>query len=413
MDGSAQDSDVVVELNGVGKSFGAVQALAGVDLAISAGRCLGLVGHNGAGKSTLMNILAGVMAPDQGTLKIAGAQIAAHSIASAHAAGLRCVFQELSLCPNLTVAENLRVSLKSVRGLLWKRQATGIIRQQLDEIFPGNNISTEDVVGDLTIAKRQMVEIARAFASDGPPPRLVILDEPTSSLDQGQAEQLLAYVRKYVTEGGTIILISHLLGEILSTSDRVIVMRDGRIVADRPVGEFDRAGLVQAMGNVVDENAEKSDRGSKGEMADIVITASEKVSGADFKLHRGQVIGLAGLGGHGQTEMIIRLFDAASRRDPDIKISGSVALVPGDRQNDGVFPLWSIIKNTSISSLRRFTKSGLIQSAPELELANSWQKRIGIKSLDLNMPILSLSGGNQQKALFARAWFRRRHHPDG
>ncbi|MEM9104258.1 MAG: sugar ABC transporter ATP-binding protein [Pseudomonadota bacterium] len=396
-----KDTSAVVQLNGVGKRFGAVQALSNVNLSIDAGQCLGLVGHNGAGKSTLMNILAGVMQPDEGTLQVAGTE--AYSIASAQSVGLRCVFQELSLCPNLTVAENQRVALKSIRGVFWKRQASQIIRRQLDAIFPDNGISTEAVVGDLTIARRQMVEIARAFASDGQPPRIVILDEPTSSLDQGQAEQLLEYVRKFVGDGGTVILISHLLGEILSVSDRVIVMRDGQIVADQPVDAFDRAGLVHAMGNVVEGRAVNNRGRQDQNRSDIVISASAKVCGTDFNVHRGQVVGLAGLGGHGQTEMVLHLFDAASRPQDGVKVSGTVALVPGDRQTDGVFPIWSIVKNISVSSLHRLKRTGLIQSGPETDLAHTWREKIGIRSPDLTLPILSLSGGNQQKALFARA----------
>ena len=397
----ARDSIAVAQLNGVGKSFGAVQALKEVNLTIDSGQCLGLVGHNGAGKSTLMNILAGVMRPDSGTLQVAGATD--YSIATAHSAGLRCVFQELSLCPNLTVTENQRISLKSIRGISWKKQASHIIRRQLDEIFPDNQISADAVVGDLTIARRQMVEIARAFASDGAPPRVVILDEPTSSLDQGQAEQLLAYVRQFVADGGTVILISHLLGEILSTSDRIIVMRDGLIVADRPVDGFDRTSLVQAMGNVIEERVRKQKHLPGSDLGAAVIRANHQVCGADFSVHRGQVVGLAGLGGHGQTEMVLKLFDAAHSHQDGVQVHGTVALVPGDRQTDGVFPIWSIIKNISVSSLRRLTHFGLIQPGPEIELADSWQDKIGIRSPDLSLPILSLSGGNQQKALFARA----------
>src|SRR3569832_397611 len=189
----------IVSLKGVAKSFGAVRALAGVDLAAGAGEWLGLVGHNGAGKSTLMNVLAGTLAPDTGAIEIQGKDIAAgYTVTAAHRSGLRCVFQELSLCPNLTVAENTRITHPPLRGPGWRRRAAALIRGKLDEIFPGHGIAPADLVRDLPIGQRQMVEVARAFTVTDEPLHLVILDEPTSSLDAHVAGQLLAFVRRSV-----------------------------------------------------------------------------------------------------------------------------------------------------------------------------------------------------------------------
>src|SRR5208282_2820328 len=175
----------LVDFTGVAKSYGAVRALDGVDFSIAEGECVGVVGHNGAGKSTLMHVLNGGVTPDRGRLVVAGAK----------ALGLRSVFQELSLCPNLTVAENARVYHPSVRGFGWRRRAGRLILDKLDEIFPGHGVSASDLVQDLSIGRRQMVEIARAFTVSDAPARLVILDEPTSSLDAHTAGQLLGYVR--------------------------------------------------------------------------------------------------------------------------------------------------------------------------------------------------------------------------
>src|SRR5687768_15146855 len=189
----------IVELDGVEKSFGAVRALVGVDLIVAAGECLGLVGHNGAGKSTLMHILAGTLAPDRGTVILNGENLTArYDVAVAQRHGVRCVFQELSLCPNLTVAENAHVFHAGVKGFGWRRRSGRLIREKLDEIFPGHGISPGDIVGDLPIGSRQMVEIARAFSVTDTPVSLVILDEPTSSLDIHVAGQLLAFVRRFV-----------------------------------------------------------------------------------------------------------------------------------------------------------------------------------------------------------------------
>jgi ribose transport system ATP-binding protein len=172
----------IVNLDGVAKSFGAVRALAGVDLQVGAGECLGLVGHNGAGKSTLMNVLAGTLAPDSGIIRIQGVGFAnRYNVSIAHHHGVRCVFQELSLCPNLTVAENARVLHAALKGWGWKKRAGDMIIGKLDEIFPGHGIEADDVVGDLTIGKRQMVEIARAFTVTDDPLHLRSSNTRTAS----------------------------------------------------------------------------------------------------------------------------------------------------------------------------------------------------------------------------------------
>ena len=399
----AESSEAIVELGGVEKSFGAARALAGVDLAVNAGECLGLVGHNGAGKSTLMNILSGVLDADAGTIRIAGSDVTgSHSVTAAHGLGLRCVFQELSLCPNLTVAENARIMHPAIRGFSWRRQAGALISGKLDKVFPDHGISPGDVVGDLAIGKRQMVEIVRAFSETDTPASLVILDEPTSSLDAVVATQLLDYVRRFVADGGSVILISHLLGEILDVSDQVVVMRDAQVVAVRPAAEFDRASLVAAMGSVAGGGADGAGaHASKRDDGEPVVRA---VSDAmELKAHCGEIVGLAGLGGHGQTDMLMRIFDAAGAGARGIFVDAPVALVAGDRQNDGVFPLWSIARNISIRSLRRMLKNRLIDADAEDALAGEWRERIGIRTDDVENPILSLSGGNQQKVLFARA----------
>jgi ABC-type multidrug transport system ATPase subunit len=244
----------LVEVRGGAKAFGAVRALAGVDFAIGAGECLGLVGHNGAGKSTLVNILNGGLRPDEGAILHDGADVtASHDIRAARAVGLRCVFQELSLCPNLTVAENARIFHDGLTGWGWRRRAAALMGAMLDRIFPGHGIHPGRAVGDLGLTERQMVEIASAFLEVDTAPRLVILDEPTSSLDKRRAGDLLAHVRRFTEAGGAVVFISHILGEVLSVSDRIVVMKDGRVVADRPAAAFDEGSLVAAMGSVLRE----------------------------------------------------------------------------------------------------------------------------------------------------------------
>tara|TARA_R110002020_G_scaffold236361_3_gene448691 strand:- start:147 stop:1610 length:1464 start_codon:yes stop_codon:yes gene_type:complete len=390
----------VVAAREVKVAFGAVKALDGATLVIHSGECVGLVGHNGAGKSTIVNVINGGLTPQEGAITYGGAS-ADQGITAARASGVRCVFQELSLCPNLTIAENARVMLGDLKGAGWRRRGLALVTRQLAEIFPGHSIDCESVVEDLTIAERQMVEIAISFAAVDERPKLVILDEPTSSLDAGLAAQLMAYVRRFVERGGSVLLISHILGEILSTSDRIVVMKDGKVVADRPASEFDTRRLVETMGSVVREQGwQRSARTKTG----TPVLSVPPLKDATIKLEAfaGEIVGLAGLGGHGQTEALLDLYLAANGNwwpagEP------KMAFVAGDRGLNGTFSLWSILKNLSISSLKGLSSRSIIDVDREKHVSENWKKRIEIRTPDMQNPILSLSGGNQQKVLFARA----------
>ena len=305
--------EAFISVDGVSKSYGAVQALQNVDLKIFPGQALGIVGHNGAGKSTLISILAGTQFPSGGALTFSGdgVSLPGYKVDQAQANGIRCVFQELSLCPNLTVAENARILHPAIRGLGWKAKARALISEKLDEIFPGHGIDPDDQVGDLSIAKRQMVEIARAFTRVESPFSLIILDEPTSSLDAIIAQQLLTHLRGFVAQGGACILISHLLEEILQSSDRIVVMRDGGVVEDRAAGEFDRSKLVEAMGSVAKEQdaARKTSKTRSSESRPLVSIRPARQSDAQrLQAFSGEIVGLAGLSGHGQTETLVDIY---------------------------------------------------------------------------------------------------------
>ncbi|MBV9492476.1 MAG: sugar ABC transporter ATP-binding protein [Verrucomicrobia bacterium] len=396
----------IVRLDGVEKHFGAVRALAGVDFGVDAGECVGLVGHNGAGKSTLMHVLAGTLTPDRGQIVVAGEPRPGYAVVLAQRLGIRCVFQELSLCPNLTVAENARVLHPGIAGWGWRRRAGRLIGDKLNEIFPGHGIASDALVGDLPIGKRQMIEVARAFTVTTAPLHLVILDEPTSSLDSHTARQLLDHVRRVVGTGASCVLISHLLGEILEYSDRIVVMRDGRVVAADRASTFNRDKLVTAMGGAAatekrPAHATAALRGTTP--VRVRARPARQTDRLELVAHAGEAVGLAGLAGHGQTELLLAIFNAARRRVPAIEVTEPVALVAGDRQSDGIFPLWSIAENIGVRSIATLRRGLLISSELEDQLAERWQMRIKIRTPDLRNNILSLSGGNQQKALFARA----------
>lgn len=388
----------VLEVANAAVRFGEVRALDGVSLSILPGECIGLVGHNGAGKSTIVSVINGGLTPQQGDITSDGTRLSPYGIGVARSRGVRCVFQELSLCPNLSIVENTRITHRTLGGFGWRKRAASIIAASLDTIFPGHGIDVGGPVGALSIAQRQMVEIAMAFSDAGQPPRLVILDEPTSSLDAGLAAQLLAHVRRFVAAGGAVILISHMLNEILETASRIIVMKDGKIVAERAAGGFDHAGLVDAMGSAVPHRA--AVRRSVVDRRPVLDLTLPK--GPPFRASKGEVVGLAGLGGHGQTRMLLALFDHHSpqwwpRRDP------AVTFVAGDRRENGIFELWSILRNMTIGALGDLSRHGFVQDRAEAARGNDWKARIDIRTPDMNNPILSLSGGNQQKVLFARA----------
>jgi ribose transport system ATP-binding protein len=387
----------VLDVQGVAHRFGEVTALDGVSLAVRAGECIGLVGHNGAGKSTIVSVLNGGLVPQRGRVLAGGQPVDGWNVARARALGVRSVFQELALCPNLTIVENARVAHRDLGSFGWRAGARQIIATALDAVFPGHGIDCGGTVGDLSIAQRQMVEIAMAFSSAADAPRLVILDEPTSSLDAGLAAQLLAHVRRFVAAGGAVILISHILDEILSAADRVVVMKDGRIVAERPAAGFTHAGLVEAMGSTARELAGRGTARAGDEVLRLDLPR-----GLPFRARRGEVVGLAGLGGHGQTGMLLSLFDAHAPRwwTPG---APRVTFVAGDRRLNGVFDLWSILKNMTVASLGDVARGGLLRPAAEAARGAAWKERIAIRTPDLGNPILSLSGGNQQKVLFARA----------
>ena len=406
---------VLIALEGIGKTFGRVKALADVGFEIRSGECVGIAGHNGAGKSTLMAVLTGVFRADAGTMTIEGRQVADYDPNAARVAGVRCVFQELSLCANLSVAENMPILHPELRGHDWRRRATRLMLEQLDAIFPGHGLKGHELIADLTLTQRQMVEIARAFTVVSDPVKLVILDEPTSSLDAHTAAQLLAFVGKAGERGIATILISHMLGEIVQAAHRVLVMRDGRVAAVLPREAITHDAIVAAMGQELDARVVAATRRETGR-GDARATAAYhwtlgRNASTRIEAPRGEIIGFAGLAGQGQSEALLAIYENAT------KARERVAFVAGDRARDGVFPLWSIAQNLDIRWLLdgRGKRNAHAQTRPfgllpriidrraAGALTTAWTERIGIRGAPSGAGILSLSGGNQQKVLFARA----------
>jgi ribose transport system ATP-binding protein len=402
-EGREAASASLLALRGLSKSFGPVEALKQVDLSLGTGELLGLVGHNGAGKSTLMNILMGVVPADRGDFRLAGQSVTQpYSPAKAHDLGIRCVFQELSLCPNLNAIENTLVIHPTLGGIGWEKRAGALIAGALAEIFPGSRINIRRPVSDLSIGERQMIEIARSFTESDSPAKLVILDEPTSSLDSAAATQLLAFLSRAVAKGRSCILVTHKLNEVLDHMRRIVVMKDGRVVADLAASRLTRDRLFDLMGAVDRVVGSAAVPVFQGERR---IELLGEAGAAALQVDAGEIVGLAGLAGHGQKETLRRIYRASrSRRDAGCAVAGSAAYVSGDRQREGVFPLWSIALNITLASIRRLAHGGFISGPQERQLAEDWRRKISIRSIDAAQPILALSGGNRQKVLVARAF---------
>jgi ribose transport system ATP-binding protein len=346
-----------------------------------------------------MNILMGVVRPDRGEFAIDARAVAEpNSPAIAHRLGLRCVFQELSLCPNLSAIENTLLTHPKLGGLGWQRRARRLIAGALADIFPGHRIDIRRPVSELPIGERQMIEIARAFTESDTPAKIVILDEPTSSLDAVAAEQLLGYLGRAASTGRTCILITHKLNEVLNHTRRIVVMKDARIVSDLPATGLSKERLIEMMGAVARAATPASTARFHGERR-------IELPGTTLHVEAGEIVGLAGLAGHGQKRLLRRIYHASrTGSDPGCIVTGGTAYVSGDRQREGVFPLWSIASNITLSSVRRLARFGFIDAAEETRLAEDWRRKIDIRSSSAAQSILALSGGNRQKVLVARAF---------
>lgn len=408
----------VLEVRGAEKRYGNTQALAGVDLTVHSGEILGLVGHNGAGKSTLVRVLVGLTRPDRGEMVVGGVPVTGrYSLDIAREAGIRIVFQELSLCPTLRVFENAFVSQPSLAGWGWRKRSKRLISEQLDRIFPGHGIRVGRIVAGLSLAQRQMVEIAQATVRQGEPLHLLVLDEPTSALGAEPAQQLFRFLQQLrQTEGTSAIFISHKMREVLGNTDRVVVMSDGRVVGERDSKEASPDEVIALMGAVAAEGREGPTPGRQAPTPRLdrprgqVVVRADKLStgplqNVSLELRAGELVGLAGLDGQGQHELLLEVWRRRRRhrlRAGPVRVRLPVGYVTGDRQVAGVFALWSVGRNVSVGSLDNLSMAGWVRRAKEDDLINRWIRRLEIRG-SAGAGILQLSGGNQQKALLGRA----------
>ena len=401
MTGPAQQTksgDAVAALDAITVRYGPTMAVDGVSLALAPGEILGLAGANGAGKSTLMRVLSGMTRPTAGVLRVGGAPVPdAYDARAAQAAGVRTVWQELSLCPNLTVAENFYIEQPRAypAALGWRAAYGTRAAAALGEVFPGAAIDATALTGDLPIAQRQMVEIARAASSPGL--RLLILDEPTSSLDVTASQQLRAHIRRLAARGVTVVFITHKLAEIVDVATRAMVMRNGQKVVDAGAGAVTEAALIAAMGGVAADTGLQAGRtaGDGPERLHLSAPWTE----TPLALRGGTIVGIAGLEGSGQSALLRAVFEGgagAARR-------GTVAHVSGDRAREGVFALFDVLSNVAAGRIAGRAALSPVRRADERAAAVPLAQAVTLDPDRLGSPIGELSGGNQQKALFARA----------
>ncbi len=404
-----------VRFEGIVKRFPGALALDDVTLEVAAGSCHALCGENGAGKSTLGKILAGIHAPDAGTLSIHGRPVRFAGPRDALAAGVGMVHQELAFCDNLSVAENLCLgALPARRGLVRRAETARRAAAILAEI--GTSLDVQRPLGTLTIAQQQQVQIAAAIGGGA---QIIVFDEPTSSLSQPEADRLYDLIGRLTRRGVTCIYVSHRMPEIFRLCDRVSVLRDGRHVATRPTAGLTEGDLVQMMiGRPLAEYFPANPRGAAGEELLRVesLTSRGKFHEVSFTVRAGEVVGLAGLVGAGRSELARVLFGVEPADSGRLYIGGrevrvqsprqaiglGIGLVPEDRKRQGVVPGESVLHNVSLPILRRISRMTWMRRFLERETVGTFCRRLRVRAPSLDVAIAGLSGGNQQKAVLAR-----------
>ena len=413
---SRRVSQVLLAASSISKSFEGVRALRGVSFDLAAGEVHALVGENGAGKSTLIKILTGAEHPDAGAITVAGRAVPHMTPALSRSLGIAAIYQQPSLFPHLTVAENLALTLET--GPIWRRvdwpERRRRARALLDDV--GAAIDPGRLAGTLSMPEQQMVEIAKAIGAHA---RIVIMDEPTASLMDEEVDRLVAVIGMLRERGAGVIYVSHRLEEVFAVSDRVTVLRDGETAATSATAAIDRAGLIQVMvGRALTDVFPKRPV-APGAVALEVRHLSNRALGlhdVSLSVRRGEVLGVAGLVGSGRTELAETLFGLEPADGGEILLHGKpvriespsqairlgIGYVPEDRRQHGVVMEMPVAANATLASLGAVSSHGLIDRGAERRAAEAHVTRLGIKTPSVATDVGALSGGNQQKVALAR-----------
>ncbi len=410
---------MTLSLFNIEKRFGPTIALAGVDLDLRAGEVHALIGENGAGKSTLMNILAGAMRPDRGTMQIDTHPYLPSMPLDARLNGIALIHQELSLCPHLSVAENIMLGMEPSR-LGWLDRAKLFRRtQEVLRTFSHPEIRPETRVANLSVAARQIVEICRSIAARA---RILLMDEPTSSLQRADVERLFGLIRKLRSEGLSVIYISHFLEEVREIADRFTVLRDGQSVATGEIASVTDDDLItQMVGRPVQNLFPRRSRPSQE--ADSILEVSELAAPpglrrASFEIRRGEIFGVAGLMGSGRTQLVRAIFGldevrsgtiilkgrALSARggQPAIRLFQGLGYLSEDRKGEGLGVTLSVADNVTVTRFSSCSRWGWLNLSRQQQQAERLIKALGVKARNVAQSVKTLSGGNQQKVALAR-----------
>ena len=416
---SSPPAPPLLEVRRVSKQFAGVRALHDVSLTLQRGEVLAVVGENGAGKSTLMKIVAGVQSPSAGEIVVDGLAVQFASVAQALKAGISLIHQELNLADNLTVGANIFLGREPKRlGLIDQKTIDRESRKVLAMV--GLDVAPQTIVSTLSIGKQQLVEIAKALSTDA---RLIIMDEPTSSLSEHESQKLFEVVRDLRARGVSVLYISHRLHEVEQLADRVIVLRDGQYTGELSREQNDRKNMVRLMiGRDVSRFYHRTPHVPGQEVLSVrgLRTPAFPKQAINLSVHSGEIVGLAGLVGSGRTELLITLFGATPavagtlamsglRRPPHAPreaIAASMMLVPEDRRQTGVILPMSVKRNLSLASLRRDQRRGLrhgfLNRTAENRVAASMIDLLRIKASSERLAVRYLSGGNQQKVVLGK-----------
>lgn len=415
-----ESAQPLFRMEGVSKRYGGVRALEKADLLVERGRIHAILGENGAGKSTLIKIMSGVVEPDEGRMLLDGGEVRFASPAAANAVGIVCIFQELSLIPALSVADNICISNPPRRFGLIDRRAQRRIAEEALARAGAEDVHPLAPVKDLPLSRRQMVEIAKALARN---PRVLILDEATSALTAADVAKIFVVLKRLRAEGLALLYISHRMHEIAELADDCTVFRNGRNVASYPAGSKTDNEVVELMiGREYSHVFPPKPPPVSGDSRPVIevrnLSWADRLQNISLAAHAGEVVGLGGLDGQGQRELLLALFGVLRGTSGQILIDGvpvsvtspsvakgksvGMALIPEDRKTEGLMLPMSVRDNLSFAAFERVSRFGIVDRAKEQQAIDEMIRLLSIRTAGTDIPVGALSGGNQQKVVIAK-----------